>query len=241
MLWFWNAGASTDGLHKPLPNLQLKCCGVPGRFVIGKKPMPGESYGMVGFFDVQYLINKIKEPGKKKKKSLGSIFAHCSTSTSRRRSCLLSLQQVHLPPAARLTQSYVKLVIVGKKLYSSVVGGYFKLFECILGKLSRSIQEGSEAQRHLLSENGECSVDFSYSQPRRTARPVLLVWAPPGWHKDRNALPRGPFKLTGVIAYRGVGFTMGYRGKSSLWWGSDNFGDFMEGDLGNVCSVFWDD
>lgn len=24
-----------------------------------------ESYGMVGFFDVQYLINKIKEPEKK--------------------------------------------------------------------------------------------------------------------------------------------------------------------------------
>lgn len=184
---------------------------------------------------------KLRSLKKKKKSSLGSIFAHCSTSTSRRRSCLLSLQQAHLPPAARLTQSYLKLVTVGKKLYSSVVGGYFKLFECILGKLSRSIQEGSEAQHHLLSENGGRSVGFSYSQPRRTARPVLLVWNPPGWRKDRSALPRGPLKLTGVIAYRGIGFTTGYRGKSNLRWGSDNFGDFMEGDLGDACSVFWDD
>lgn len=188
---------------------------------------------------------KLRSLGKKKKKkksSLGSIFAHCSsTSTSRRRSCLLSLQQVHLPPAARLTQSYLNLVTVGKKLYSSVVGGYFKLFESILGKLSRSTQEGSEAQHHLLSENGERSVAFSYSQPRRTARPVLLVWTPPGWHRDRSVLPRGPFKLTGVVALRGIGFTTGCRGKSDLRWGSDNLGDFMEGDLGNVCSVFWDD
>lgn len=29
-----------------------------------------ESYGIVGFFDVQYLISKIKEPGKKKKNLL---------------------------------------------------------------------------------------------------------------------------------------------------------------------------
>ena len=33
---------------------------------------------------------------------------------------------------------------------------------------------------------------------------------------------------------------MGCRGKSNLQWGSDNFGDFMEGDFGDVCSVVWD-
>jgi len=44
--------------------LQLKSDDVPGGYVRAKKPILVESYGMVGFFDFQYLINKFKEPGK---------------------------------------------------------------------------------------------------------------------------------------------------------------------------------
>lgn len=125
-------------------------------------------------------------------------------------------------------------MIVGEKLYSLVVVGYFMLFDHILSKLNTNTQQGSEACYHLISENGEHSAGF-YSEPRRMTRPLLLVWNPPGWHKDRNGLPRVPFKLIVVIAYRGIGFTMGCRGKTNLQWGSDNLGDFMEGDFEDVC------